>query len=138
MALWFHDAIYDVKALDNEERSVIWAVDELKYHGVATDRLSRIYELILATKHAALPKGDDQKMLVDIDLSIFGANESRFDEYEHQVRNEYSYVPGFIYRRKRKQILKEFLSRNPIYSTSQLRKRFEARARKNIEKSISA
>ncbi|GAB2189625.1 metal-dependent hydrolase [Sessilibacter sp. MAH1] len=137
MALWFHDAVYDVKASDNEEQSAIWAVNELKQYGVASEKVSRINALILATKHTALPEGDDQKLLIDIDLAILGASESRFDEYEQQVRKEYSFVPGFIFRKKRKQILKQFLARDSIYSTPVLRARFEDQARDNIKRSMS-
>ena len=138
IALWFHDAIYDVRASDNEERSAEWAVSALNSAAVEQDRISRIKALVLATKHTALPEAEDQQLLIDIDLSILGANTERFSEYEQQVRQEYAYVPGFLYRRKRKQILKEFLSRNPIYSTSALRKRFEEQARRNIALSTEA
>ena len=137
MALWFHDAIYNIKASDNEARSAEWAVSELKKAGVVQDRIDRIQAHIFATRHAALPQGQDQKLLVDIDLSILGAAPSRFEEYEQQVRQEYSYVPGFIFRRKRRQLLSEFLARNPIFTTLVLRQKFEGQARRNISHSIT-
>jgi predicted metal-dependent HD superfamily phosphohydrolase len=134
MALWFHDAIYDVKATGskNEDQSADWAEDELRKAGVAPERISRIKDHILATKHSALPKGVDQQLLVDIDLAILGAQPERFAEYEQQVRQEYRHVPGLIFNWKRKQILKEFLARSPIYVTPELRERFEEQARINL------
>jgi hypothetical protein len=47
-----------------------------------------VHQLIMATCHAALPTTPDQALLVDIDLSILGADSERFDEYEVQVRQE--------------------------------------------------
>lgn len=138
IALWFHDAIYNVKGHDNEERSADWAVRELSRQSVHPDRIKRIKELILATKHSALPVGPDQELLVDIDLSILGTNSDRFEEYEHQIREEYRFVPEFLFKKKRREILSGFLNRDPIYETSELRLKFEDQARSNMVKSIRA
>lgn len=136
MALWFHDAIYNVRRSDNEARSADWAEAELRQAGVASDRIERIKQHILATRHAVLPEGRDQSLLVDIDLAILGAPRSRFEEYEVQVRAEYSWVPGFVYRSKRRDILAEFVVRNPIYNTPGLREEFENQARENLAYSL--
>ena len=53
-ALWFHDAIYDVKRHDNEERSATWAMEAALAAGVAHESASRIHELVMATRHDAL------------------------------------------------------------------------------------
>lgn len=45
---------------------------------------------------------------------------------------EYSWVPGPIYRRRRREVLSGFLARRPIYGTPELRAVFEARARENL------
>ncbi len=138
MALWFHDAVYDVKGKDNEARSAAWAQAELQAAGVSAAAIDRIAGHIMATCHAALPVGVDQQLLVDIDLSILGAPRPRFLEYEEQVRAEYAWVPGFLFRRKRREILKEFLARQPIYNTPSMREELESRARENLAYSIAA
>ncbi|MEJ2622054.1 MAG: N-methyl-D-aspartate receptor NMDAR2C subunit [Candidatus Thiodiazotropha sp.] len=138
IALWFHDAIYDVKASDNERKSAEWAEIELTKAGVPLDRIKRIYNHILATRHSALPLGRDQKLLVDIDLSILGSEPDRFNEYERQVREEYSFVPDSIFHEKRREVLSRFLNRNQIYATPELWGQFEVRARENIKGSIEA
>ncbi|MDH5178111.1 MAG: N-methyl-D-aspartate receptor NMDAR2C subunit [Gammaproteobacteria bacterium] len=136
IALWFHDAVYDVRASDNEARSAAWAVQELGRLNVPADRIERIESHILATCHTALPQGQDQVLLVDIDLAILGAPAERFDEYEAQVRQEYGWVPGFIFRRKRREILAGLLARPCIYGTPALHQEREERARANLARSL--
>lgn len=133
-ALWFHDAIYDIKGHDNEQRSADWARDALRDAGAPTDAAQRVHDLVMATRHTAVPSGRDEQLLVDIDLSILGAARARFDEYEQQIRTEYAYVPGFLFRRKRREILKGFLDRPAIYSTPHFHDALEARARDNLRR----
>jgi predicted metal-dependent HD superfamily phosphohydrolase len=90
----------------------------------------------MATRHKAVPRGTDAEILVDIDLSILGAAPDRFDEYERQVREEYAWVPDFLFRRERKAILKEFLARPQIFSSTHFRGRYEQQARSNLERSL--
>jgi predicted metal-dependent HD superfamily phosphohydrolase len=136
-ALWFHDAIYDTKRKDNELRSAEWAQSEALAFGISGEVADRISHLILSTKHAIAPTTCDAKILVDIDLAILGSDRNRFDLYESQIREEYSWVPWFIYRRKRRQILNEFLARSSIYSTATVYNRLEQQARSNLHRSIS-
>jgi predicted metal-dependent HD superfamily phosphohydrolase len=137
IALWFHDAIYDLKAKDNEARSAAWAERELVAARVGADARARVQDLVMATCHAALPWTDDARLLVDIDLSILGAEPERFDEYEVQVRQEYAWVPGPLFRRKRREILQGFLARRHIYATDWFQRRFEAAARTNLTRSVA-
>ncbi|MDR7068676.1 putative metal-dependent HD superfamily phosphohydrolase [Pseudoxanthomonas japonensis] len=137
LALWFHDAVYDIKGHDNELRSADWARDALRDAGVDASPAQRVHDLIMATRHTAVPSGQDEQLLVDIDLSILGAERARFDEYEQQIRKEYAYVPGFLFRRKRREILKGFLDRPAIYSTPDFHAALEARARDNLRRVTS-
>lgn len=136
MALWFHDAVYDVKGSGNEERSADWAHRALIDAGVDPASADRVRLLVLVTKHDGVPSSLDEQVLVDIDLAILGAERQRFDEYERQIREEYGFVPGFLFRRKRKQILRTFLDRPVLYSTPALRDRLDARARENLRRAI--
>ena len=92
LALWFHDAVYDVHAHDNEARSAQWAVTALRAAGLGEQACHRIHDLVMATRHSALPDTPDAALLTDIDLSILGAPQPRFAEYERQIRSEYSWV----------------------------------------------
>lgn len=128
--------MYDVRGKDNEAKSAIWAETELNAATVKSEAIGRIKKLIMATCHAALPDGRDQQLLVDVDLSILGALRPRFIEYEEQVRKEYGWVPDWLFRRKRRGILKELIARNPIYNTPQIREKLETHARENLAYSL--
>lgn len=137
LALWFHDAIYNTRKSDNEKRSAEWARESAIAGGVPDDQATRIFELVMATKHNAVPAGRDAEVLVDVDLGILGAESARFDEYEIQVRQEYSWVPEFVYRRERRKVLQEFANRASIYSTKYFGDEFESRARDNLARSLA-
>src|SRR4030095_15670366 len=81
LALFFHDAIYDTHARDNEEKSAELARQGLASVGAEEPIQVYVRDLILVTRHAAMPETTDQQVVVDIDLSILGAQRERFDEY---------------------------------------------------------
>ena len=132
IALWFHDAIYNVKSKDNERQSCNWALRILRTCGANQPMLERVENLIMATKHDVVPVQPDEQLLVDIDLAILGAAPQRFAEYDQQVRIEYSWVPSIVYKIKRHSILTSFLARPNIYNTPYFRKTYESQARLNL------
>jgi predicted metal-dependent HD superfamily phosphohydrolase len=138
LALWFHDAIYDVHRRDNEARSAAWARGSVEAAGLEAGVGERAYALVMATRHDAAPSTPDAKLVVDVDLSILGADALRFDEYESQVREEYAWVPEAVFRRERRRILEGFLGRPRIYLTRYFHATHEARARFNLQRSIAA
>lgn len=72
----------------------------------------------------------------DVDLSILGAASERFDEYERQIRAEYAWVPGVVFRAARRKLLQGFLARPSIFSTARLISAYEARARANLQRAL--
>ena len=138
LALWFHDAFYDTLRKDNEKRSAEWARESALASGLSSEQANRVYALILVTMHDAIAAGRDAAVLVDVDLSILGADAARFDEYEGQIREEYAWVPGPLYRKSRRKILRGFLERERIYSTEYFLARHESQARENIARSLDS
>jgi len=133
IALWFHDAIYDVHAHDNEQRSADWAAESMRNAGgIDESIIDRVHALILATCHRAVPAPGDASLLVDIDLAILGAEARRFAEYEQQIRAEYVFVPEAVFTVKRREVMRGFANRPRIYGTAECYSRFEAVARKNL------
>jgi predicted metal-dependent HD superfamily phosphohydrolase len=137
LALWFHDAVYDVRAHDNEARSADWARQALLSAGAGEQAAARVHALVMATCHDAVPEGRDAELLIDIDLSILGAERARFDEYERQVGAEYAFVPEDVRLPRRRAILQRFLDRAAIYATPRMHAQLEARSRVNLQRSIA-
>ncbi|WP_296744163.1 hypothetical protein [Mesorhizobium sp.] len=140
-AIWFHDAVYDSRAKDNEAKSAELA--ESKLGGRASpDRLAWITAIINATATHRLPPFEDEKaandaaFLLDMDLAILGAEPGAFDAYEKAVRREYGWVEEPTWRTGRSAVLKNFLARPHVFHTEAFRERFEARARGNLNRSL--
>ena len=136
IAAWFHDAVYDPRAGDNEKRSAQWADTALASAGVPAAACARVRALVLATRHEAVPRSPDERLLVDVDLSILGVDSPRFEQYDAEVHREYAWVPRAIYRAKRRRILAAFLERPAIYTSGRLDERFELQARTNLERAL--
>ncbi|MCP2071823.1 UNVERIFIED_ORG: putative metal-dependent HD superfamily phosphohydrolase [Pseudomonas lini] len=136
LALWFHDAIYEPLRSDNELRSAQWLDDVARNSGLGDETRRRLYDLVMVTRHDGAPASADEAVLVDTDLAILGASFERFEEYDQQVRREYQYVPQFVYRRKRRQVLEGFLARGRIYTTAPYFDAFEQQARVNLARAI--
>jgi predicted metal-dependent HD superfamily phosphohydrolase len=138
LALWFHDAIYDVKAHDNELRSAEWAHAACSEAGINWASAERIHGLVLATQHHAKPIGKDAELLVDIDLAILAAPQARYQQYQQQIRQEYAWVPEAQFRSARSKILEEFLARPQLFNTAYFFQRHEAQARQNVQRELIA
>lgn len=132
LAIWFHDAVYDTHAKDNEEQSARLAADKLAQAQLGEKFIGRVTGLILATKHASPPASPDGALLVDIDLAILGQPRARYEAFEREIRREYAWVAAPDFVAGRSAILRRFLERPRIYTTESLRARYEEPARRNL------
>src|SRR5215467_3672981 len=136
MALWYHDAIYDTHATNNEEQSAALAAHTLRNASIPEPLVQRVVRLIMATKDHTREVDLDTRLLVDIDLAILGQSAPIFDAYEQQIRQEYAWVPHTAFLEGRTRILHAFLQRATIYATDHFRQRYETQARLNIARSL--
>jgi len=137
LALWFHDAVYRPFASDNEQKSAAWASSFMGANAAPADATARVHALIMATRHDAPPQTHDESLLIDIDLSILGAAPDAYAAFEAAVRQEYAFVPGFVFRRKRAELLRRFLQRPSIFRNEPFASELEARARENMAAAIA-
>ena len=133
-ALWYHDLVMKQKSRVDEERSAQAAQAVCRHILLPEEFAENVKSLILATKHAKVPSGADEKLITDIDLSVFGKSPDDFDAYVARVRKEYSYVPEDEFWSRRASILQKFLDRPVIYSTDFFNKKYEAQAQSNLRK----
>jgi predicted metal-dependent HD superfamily phosphohydrolase len=137
MAIWYHDAIYDTRAKDNEEQSAALAIKVCGEINLPASFTQRVKNLILATRKHDAAVEQDAPLIVDVDLSILGRPMQRFDEYQNQIRQEYSWVPAEQFAAGRSFILESFLARPAIYCTEFFRNKYECQARDNLKRSLS-
>jgi predicted metal-dependent HD superfamily phosphohydrolase len=125
LAIWFHDLEYSTSASNNEEQSAEFATNVLTRAKVEDVLVAHVQDHILATKHDRTPTQPDTRLMVDIDLSILGKPQDRFNEYEQQIRKEYCDASDSLYRRGRSCVLQPYFQ-----------DRYEVAARRNIVKSL--
>jgi predicted metal-dependent HD superfamily phosphohydrolase len=139
LAVWFHDAVYDSRAHDNEEQSAALSREVLRPLGLPGELLEEVARLILLTKtHEAGPGDAAGRLLLDADLAILGADETAYDAYARAIRREYAWVPEEAYRTGRRRVLEGFVRRPAIYLTPALAGALEARACRNLARELAA
>ncbi|MAN47154.1 MAG: hypothetical protein GYB49_08070 [Alphaproteobacteria bacterium] len=140
-ALYWHDAIYDPRAKDNEELSAQLLVQDARGH-LSPEGIQLAARIIRATAGHKVPEGianedaEDLALFLDLDLSILGARKEVYDHYEQDIRAEYAFVPSDMYRAGRSALLKDFLGRDRLYLTPQAHAEWDQAARANLERAI--
>jgi len=71
-SIFYHDIIYKATSKDNEEKSAELAKTRSEKLDISTDRISKIYYQILATKSHSKSEDSDTNFLLDSDLAILG------------------------------------------------------------------
>jgi predicted metal-dependent HD superfamily phosphohydrolase len=136
LALWFHDAVYELHASDNERRSAELAHARLSELGLPRLAIEDIERHVLATQRHE--SGSlDTNLLLDLDLSVLGAPARTFQRFEREIRAEYAHVPDLAFAVGRRAVLNGFLSRPELYRVPALREELEARARLNLTRRIA-
>lgn len=136
LALWYHDAVYDAKAKDNEAKSRELFLRHAEEYRLPQPLADEVAGLIELTAGHAGARTLTEKLVCDCDLSILGAEPDAFAAYDENIRKEYAHVPGPAYKRARLEVLKGFLARPQIFTTAAFRDRFEAAARANLARAV--
>lgn len=137
-AIWYHDIIYKATKKDNEEQSADFAKKVLKSLKFDDLRTKKVQNLIISTKkhELVLTENNDNAYLLDLDLSILGADWDTYKTYIQNIRKEYKIYPDILYKPGRKKVLKHFLERDSLFFTEYFITKFEKQARNNLTKEI--
>ncbi len=131
MALWYHDAVYDVCGTDNEERSAELFL-ETADGSSDSDFCRRVYDLIMVTQHMDAPSNGDARYIVDIDLSSFGQPWDAFMNDSRKVRAELTHLSDAEFSDAQAKFLRKLQDRKNFYASDFFRGLYEARARENL------
>ncbi len=133
MAIWFHDAVYQPGAHDNEAKSAKlaqWHIAGNPADGLDADVVSTI---IMDTRTHE-PSIEESKLVLDLDLLVLASAAYRYRRYTVQIRKEYAAIPEPAYRAGRAAFLRKMLERPRLYHVLD---GFEATARANLKCEIA-
>ncbi len=131
-AIWWHDVIYDPTRSDNEELSA-----RLAEQHAAPDIRQEVGRLIRLTKTHRVEPGDRLgAILISIDLSILGAEPSRYDAYAASIRKEFAHVPDGDYRAGRSSVLSRFAAQPMIFPDAAFARKYDRQARENLAREL--
>jgi predicted metal-dependent HD superfamily phosphohydrolase len=140
LAAWFHDAVYDARALPgaNEADSAAYAAASLRRLGLPAHQVRVVEDLVRMTDGHSTPAEDAVTAAFhDADLWILTAPQERFDAYCAQVREEYAFVQDDAYRAGRSAILQPFADRETVYRTRHARQEWDEPARSNLARELA-
>ena len=138
LALFFHDAVYDPRADDNEAQSALLATRLLRDLEVPEARIATVARLVEATADHVTVSGDlDLAVVNDADLAVLGGAPAAYDAYVTGVRAEYAHVDEAAWRTGRALVLRKFLERPAIFASEPMREH-EPRARANLAAELSS
>ena len=137
MAIWFHDLVFDVTKDDNELQSARRFV-ELAGKSMDSEFKSKVHDLIMTTAPPRQPKTNDEKFMLDIDLSSFGLPWAEFVRDSTAVRLESSRFSDAEFFPGQRAFLESLLKREHFYFTEFFRSRIEDTARSNIRRHLES
>ena len=133
IAAWFHDTGFTEGAENHEEKSVKIAVEFLKSHKFAEDRIQIVADLILVTKMNAVPNTKLEEILKDADAAHLASKD--FFTYNSLLRKEWELVLGKKYKNKEWIALNlSFITQKHRYYTDFALKNWSKSKEKNVSK----
>lgn len=134
LAAWFHDAVYEGVAGQDEEKSARLAEDRLTGTRVPDDEIREVARLVrLTSTHRPEPGDRAGALLCDADLSILGGDPQAYSRYLADVREDYAHVSDTDFTRGRAAVVRQLLQLDPLFHSERAQKLWQGAARRNLE-----
>jgi len=137
LAIWFHDAIYNFPAYENEKLSAAFFMEKSE-HLLDSQFRQDVAALVIATEHISAPEDPDQRILVDVDLSSFGLPWDQFAADGKNIRKELHYLTDEEFYQGQIAFMEALLGRDRIFNTAHFFDAYETKARENVERYLHA
>ncbi|EMY35196.1 hypothetical protein D477_005666 [Arthrobacter crystallopoietes BAB-32] len=138
LAAWFHDAVYNGVAGQDERDSAELAARRLPAAGIPAAEVAEVVRLVLLTAAHSPETGDDAgALLCDADLSVLGEDPAGYRRYVGNVRKEYARVGDADFAAGRAAVVRRLLALDPLYRTATARKLWLERARTNLSAELA-
>jgi predicted metal-dependent HD superfamily phosphohydrolase len=136
LAIWYHDAIHDVRSRSNAADSAALAGEQLFHAGYPLASIRTVERIVLdtITHEASL---EEARIVLDLDLATLGAPWDAFAASSALIRAEHPHQDDATYALERSQVFLELLERPHIFHTS-WGERLEEQARSNLARAIQA
>jgi predicted metal-dependent HD superfamily phosphohydrolase len=133
LAAWFHDAVYEPNAADNEERSARLAESALRALRLEPPDIAEVGRLVrLTATHDPSPGDGNGAVLCDADLAILATDPARYADYARGVREEHAHLQYDDFARGRAVVLRGLLAHESLFHTVFARQAWESAARANV------
>lgn len=136
---FFHDAVYEPRAADNEVRSAELATRQLRSIVWPEGRVDHVADIIAATAHhlvdaavAGMASSLERQVVLDADLAILGSGVNEYQAYATGVRAEYSHLDEDQWSHGRRNVLTALLDRSHLYATTPACSWWDGQARANM------
>lgn len=139
IAIAEHDIVYIPEFSHNEEASAKIAHSHCKKLGIDSSSIEYIMNLIIATDYIKFKSSEcrstDQKIIRDLDFSIFGSSPFLFDLYNKSIKEEYLNfgVSPETYKKERDNFFVKCLKKERLFLTDFFYSKYEKSARENIK-----
>ncbi len=137
LAAWFHDAVHDGTAGEDEERSAGLAETALPEAGLPASEVAEVARLVrLTARHDPSPEDAAGVLLADADLSILGQPPGRYHVYSRDVRLEYSRYGDAEFARGRIAVLETLSSAPVLYRSTTAARAWSNPAQRNLTEEL--
>jgi len=138
LGAWYHDAVYNGRA-DDEERSAQLAEADLAALNLPAALVAEVARLVRMTiEHNPAPGDHNAEVLSDADLAVLALPPEQYRHNSALIRQEYAHVPDDAFRASRTKVIESLLAGPGLYRTPVGRDRWEAAARANMNAELAS